>query len=246
MNTSPGPVQNGWFNISAPLESTMKTRAIAASAIVVLLVAGVATVALANSGVAVPGIGLGAGAQGANHQDNQGQRGQQANTAHNDNESEDGAEHEGGGQFNFTVGQTFTLANLTGHFNNLTNQTEETEHDDSRAGNASGTFTFKVTAVSAHQVNLSIVSGDFVLNNTKYTVTGGSITLNGEGRAGSGMGTASNGVTFAIRLDGIHGNLTSADVGAIKLDVKAGTSEYHVLLGSHASEGTEESDTSED
>jgi hypothetical protein len=208
----------------------MKTSVIAATAIALLLVGGVATVALANHGVISLANPL--GASNSQGQQNQGDdHGNETATQHQDNETGDQGENESGG-LNFTVGQTFTLANLTGHFNNLTNQSSEDTHDDSRAGNASGTFTFKVTAVSSHEVNVTITSGSFTINSTAFTVTGGNLTLNSEDRSGSGTGTASGGTTFTIRVDGIHGNTTSGlQVGAIKLDVHTGTSDYQVILG---------------
>ena len=79
---------------------------------------------------------------------------------------------------------------------------------------------------------MTISSGFFTIDNRTFTVLNGTLTLNGEGESGSGSGMASSNATFTMHITGIHGNITSdALVGAIKLDVKVGTSEYHAILG---------------
>jgi hypothetical protein len=202
----------------------VKTKVVAASAIAALLIVGVATVAFANSGILTPH-----NSQGEND-DHQGPQ-----TAESD--------HGDGGGLNLTVGQILKFGNLTGHFNNLTSESSEDEHDDSRAGNSTGNFTFKVTSASAGGVTLTFTSGSFTINKTTYTVTAGTILLNEGNRSGTGNGTASGGATFMIRVSGIHGNLTTMIFdGHFKLDVKVGTSEYHVLLGTPEAED----ETSED
>ncbi len=214
----------------------MKTKTVAATAMVALLLAGVAAVSFAHSGVNVPGlsgIGLGSGASHQNQTNHTGddEQGNQTNTQHQeDNETESEVS-----SLNLTVGQTFTLSNLTGHSNNLTNQSEEDGSDNSRAMGATGSFTFKVTSVSNGTTTLSIVSGSFTINGTAYTVTGGTVTLSAGQESGSGTGTTSGNHTFAIQVAGLHGTTGSISVGAVKLDVKVGTSSYQVILGSGGS-----------
>ncbi len=219
----------------------MKTTALAASAIVAILVLGAATVTFAHVG-----FGLGAGS-------NSSQSSQSANnvstthTGEHDNETGDqnsqGENDQGtGGHFNLTAGTTLTIANLTGHWvafshtGNMTNHTEGADVEDNfavKTGNATGSFTFKVTSTSGGDFNLTITSGKFTINGTTYTVSGGSVALNEGDETGFGTGTASGGATFTVHIAGIHGNTTSsAQVGAIKLDVTVGKSVYLVILGS--------------
>ncbi|MDA4124202.1 MAG: hypothetical protein OK438_01935 [Thaumarchaeota archaeon] len=229
----------------------MKTTTIAASAIVALLLTGVAAIAFAHPGFLQSGSST-SGIQGSQHGNDT--RGDQVSSQHNENDTkgdQSSSQHQqnetrGGGDeggFNLTVGQTLVFANLTGHSNNLTNESlESDDHDNSGASNSTGSFTFKVTSSSEDGFNLTITKGTFTINGTTYVVTGGNVTLNDGGDSASGSGTATGGVTFTIHLSGIHGNTSStAPMGAIRLDVKAGSSEYLVVLGTHeASEETSE------
>ncbi len=229
----------------------MKTRIIAASAIVALLLTGVAAVAFAHPGSNQSGNSAN-GIQGSQHGNDS--KGDQVSSQHNENDTkgdQTSSQHQGNetsdrsdeGQFNLTVGQTLIFVNLTGHSNNLTNESlESDDHDNSGASNSTGSFTFKVTGASEDGFNLTITSGTFSIGNTTYAVTGGNVTLNAGGESGFGSGTAKGGVTFTIHVAGIQGNTsTTAQVGAIKLDVKVGSSEYLVVLGTQeASEDTSE------
>jgi hypothetical protein len=225
----------------------MKTNAIAASAIVALLMLGGATVVFAHTG-----IGLGAGSSSS----------QSTQTTHttttttgehdHDNEAEDQNQqgqnhqeddHDEGGHFNLTVGTTLTFSNLNGHwvaFTASSGHSDDSEDHDfaMKVGNSTGAFTFTVAKGSGDDFNLTITSGHFTINGTTYTVSGGKLTLNEGGEVGRGTGTASGGATFEIRVDGIHGNTTSsAQVGAIRLDVTVGKSTYLVILGSNEGVG---------
>ncbi len=201
----------------------MKTTTIAASAIVALLLTGVAAVAFASSGPALSNIRL---ASPNAHPDNQGQQG----TTHQDNESDSGTAHEGGSRLacsNLTVGETLSVSGLEGRFQNATNHEIQ--------GNATGSFTFKVTQIYAQGCTLSITSGSLKLGSTTYTVTGGAMILNEGGRSGQGTGTTSGG-SFLIRVDGLRGSSSSAGVGSIGLDLKQGASEFLVHLGAPEAE----------
>jgi hypothetical protein len=234
-------VQNGSTIYHAAKFFSVKTSVIAASAIVALLVLGAATVTFAHSG-----FGLGGGSNSnqntnsnTNHGNGDGQ-GDDNKTGNQDNQGNDnGTDHGDGGHFNLTVGQSFTFSNLSGHwvaFSNSGNHSGEDQgdgFDGVKVGNSTGAFTFKVTSVSGEGANLTITSGKFTINGTTYTVSTGKVTLNAGEESGFGSGTASGGATFEIHVGGIHGNLSSsALVGAIKLDVKVGTSDYLVILGS--------------
>ena len=208
----------------------MKTTVIAALAIVGLLATGAASVALAHSGFTIPGLKLGSeNGQGQNQ--NGDHQGNQTSSNENDNETDDGGE---GGHLNFTVGSTFMISNLTGHWVSFSHSGEDDEGGDdgfnSTSGNSTGSFTFKVIN-SSDDLALGIVSGTFSINGTAYTVTGGNLTLNEGDEVGMGWGTASNGANFTIGVSGIHGNTTSSSVGAIRLDVKVGSSDFLVILG---------------
>jgi len=177
----------------------------------------------------------------------------QTNTHEHDNESENQNnqgqnEQDDGGHFNLAVGTALTFSNLNGHWVAFSNEGNPSGHEDVdedgpfslKVGNSTGSFTFKVTSVSDEGANLTITSGKFTINGTTYTVSKGTLTLNDGLESGFGNGTASGGATFEIHVAGIHGNITSAAlVGAIRLDVKVGTSDYLVILG--APEGFGES-----
>lgn len=134
----------------------MKTKTIALSALVALLLLGAAGVAIAHQGF-LPGShpagptvkGLGSqgednGNQTTSHQndnetEDQGNNNQtstnednnnQTSIQHEDNETE--VEDEGG--LNLTVGQTLTFSGLTGHFNNVTNESSDDGEDNSAVG----------------------------------------------------------------------------------------------------------------
>ncbi len=216
----------------------MKTSAIAASAIVALLVLGAATVTFAH-----PGFGLGAGSSSTQSTHNSSNT--QTGEHEHDNETEDQNQaqnnHTEGGHFNLTSGMTLTFANLSGHWvafaqvgNHSRGEPEMGDNFTTKVGNSTGTFTFKVMSTSGGDFNLTITSGTFTINGTTYTVSGGQLALNEGGEVGTGTGTASGGATFEIHVAGIHGNTTSsAQVGAIRLDVTVGKSVYLVILGSH-------------
>ena len=180
----------------------MKTKTVTAAALIALLFAVVATAAMASTGHPAEPMARG----NDNNQGNQDNHGHMAMACDN-----------------LTTGETLTVSGLTGHFANATNR--------EMRGNASGTFTFKVTAIYAEGCTLSIAGGSFKLNATTYTVTGGSIVLNHGGRSGEGTGTTSSG-SFLIFVAGLHGNSTTANAGAVRLDFKTGTSQFLVNLHS--------------
>ena len=176
----------------------MKTKTIAASALIALLLAVVATAAVASTGHTT-------NAAVTSH-DDQG----------NDNEHGDMAM---AACRNLTAGETLTISGLTGRYANAS--------DHEMHGNASGTLTLKVGTVYAEGCTLPITGGILKLNSTAYTVTGGSIVLNHGGRSGEGTGTTSTG-SFLIFVAGLHGNSTSANVGAVRQDLMSGTSQFLV------------------
>ncbi len=240
----------------------MKKSTIAASTILAILVLGTAAVTFAHGGIS-----LGSGSnssQSTNSSttvtlshpgDDNNNESSQANQNNQGNQSGQG-EQDNGLKFNLTVGTTLTFSNLTGHWVAFTHVGNQSGHGDDgqdppmmmqRAGNSSGSFTFKVTSNSDHQFNLTITSGSFTINGTKYTVSSGSLSLNAGGESGFGTGNASGGATFEIRVAGIHGNTTSAaQVGAIRLDVQVGKSSYLVILGSQAGVGENSDDNESD
>jgi hypothetical protein len=201
----------------------MKTTAIAASAIIALMVLGATSVAFAHSGLMA---GSSAGQSQSTTTTHSGE--------HEDNDTDDHDE-----RVRLAPGMILTFTNLDGHwvaFSHEGNHNEQKGNEESKSvaksGSATGSFTFKVLNQTEDGFKLSIVSGTFKVHGVTYTVSSGQLTLNEGGKSGSGSGTASDGATFRIHIAGIHGNLTSnAQVGAIKLDVKVGSSEYLVVLG---------------
>ena len=194
----------------------MKTKTIAATALVAILLSIVATAAVASSGMMVGN----AHSQGDNNQGNEDHGGMMACD-------------------NLTAGETLTVSGLTGHFMNASGHAGD---EDGVGGNATGTITFKVSDIYATGCTLSISSGSFKLNSTTYTITGGSLVLNEGGRSGEGTGTTSSG-SFIISVAGLHGNSSSANAGAVRLDFKTGTSQFLVQLHSPSvGEGAETDD----
>ncbi|MBI3859569.1 MAG: hypothetical protein HY296_04945 [Thaumarchaeota archaeon] len=177
----------------------MRTSTVAASALVAILIAGVATVALANT--------------------------------HNNNLPNNGPDdHDDEGNHfgpiacrSLNVTETLTLSNLTGHYLNATNHEIH--------GNASGSLDLQVSQIYATGCTLTITGGTLALGPNSYNITGGSFVLNHGGRAGLGSGTIAGG-SFLIRIAGLQGNSTLAGEGAVKLDLKSGSSEFLLLLGS--------------
>lgn len=223
----------------------MKTSAIAASAVVALLVLGAATVTFAHSGF---GLGAGSSSTQSTHsssgtastttvQTGEHEHDDETEDQNNQGENDQGQQ----GHFNLTAGETLTFASLTGHwvaFGNIGSHSGD--HGDvgdtfmTKTGNSTGAFTFKVVSASGGDFNLTITSGKFTINGTTYTVSGGLLSLSEGDEVGTGTGTASGGATFEIHVAGIHGNTSSsAQVGAIRLDVTVGKSVYLVILGSH-------------
>lgn len=194
----------------------MKTKTVAATAIIALLLAVVATAAVASTGHPTGPV-ANSNNQGNDNKGNEGDNGHMVAACNN-----------------LTAGETLTVSGLSGFFANASNHEIH--------GNASGTFTFKVSAIYAEGCTLSLSGGSFTLNTTTYTVTGGSLVLNHGGRSGEGTGTTSAG-TFLISISGLHGNSTSANLGAVKLDFKTGTNEF--LVGLH-SPSIGESDENDD
>ena len=178
----------------------MKTKTIAATALIAILLSIVATAAVASSGQ----FGFSTNSQNGNNQPNIWHGGRLACNS-------------------LTVGETFTLSGLTGHYANASNRHQ--------VGDASGTFTFKVTAKYVQGCTLSITGGTFKLGSITYTVTGGSIVLNNGGRSGEGTGTTSAG-TFLISLSFLQSNSNSVSMGAVVLDFQTGKSEFLVQLHS--------------
>lgn len=189
----------------------MKTAAIAATAILALLVAGVAATAYAYQ---FPGLSMGQAnptAVAASHAG----RSNQGNNGRGEGHSR------AGNPLNLTVGETLSLTGLTGRYASLTNS--------SLRGNATGTIVVQVTSAFKQGYLLTISSGTITLGAVNYTVTGGMVELNPSGQAGSGTGSTSSSGQFLIHLN-IHGNSTSPSGRAV-LDFKAGGSEYLVSLG---------------
>jgi len=181
----------------------MKTKTIAATALIAILLSIIATAAVASTG----GFGFSTNTQGQNN----------------------GQDHQPsslfGGNFigcnSLTMGQTFTISGLTGHYVNASNREQ--------GGSASGTFSFKVTGKYVEGCTLSITSGSFMLGPTTYAITGGSIVLNRGGRSGEGTGTTSTG-TFLFSLSGLRGTTTAVKMGAVGLDFQTGKNEFLVQL----------------
>jgi hypothetical protein len=195
----------------------MKTAAIAATAIMALLVVGVATAVYAHP---VPGLSAGPSNSSA------------ASSAHSNNGRHLGQTKGGGNnrgennRLNLTVGQTVTLSGLTGRYRSETNS--------SIRGNASGSLTLQVTGSFREGYVLSLKSGTISVAGVSYTITGGTVELGQSGQSASGSGTTSASGQFLIQV-GIHGSSTTNPSARVVFDLKVGGSEYLVTLGTPSS-----------
>ena len=205
----------------------MKTAALAATAILALLVTGVAATTYAHQSaapaVAQPNHSAAAAAAAAS---SHGDRGKHANNGTGEDQ-----DRRPGNPLGLTVGENLTLSGLTGRYASTTNSSVN--------GNATGAITFQVTQSFKRGYILTISSGSVTLGGTTYTITGGSIELNPAGMAGSGSGSTSPSGQFLVHLN-MHGTSASLNGRAV-LDMKAGGSEYLVTIGTQGS-GASESD----
>jgi len=218
------PIQNGSILSSDIEASPMKTAAVAATAIMALLVVGLAATIYARSAgmsVGLSGPKGGSTAQADDNDNNQSQAAEQ-----------EGSDDDGGGndRLNLKVGQTITIANLTGSYESATNSSIE--------GDATGSVTLQVSQVFNGGLVLTITSGTFSVAGISYTVTGGTLELGPSGEWASGTGTTSGSGQFLIHI-GIDGTSTTNPNARVVLDLKAGGSEFLVSLGS---QGVEDND----
>lgn len=186
----------------------MKTKAIVASAIIALFLVGAMSVSFAHSG--------------SDGGDDKSQQTTQTNLFNESNVNENN--QIGGILNNFAPGDVFTVPSqvLVGHFVSVNNPL--------LTGVASGTFTFEVTGVFQTGFTAAITSGHITLDSTTVNVTGGTVVFSPDGESGTGSGTAGT-AHFIIQ---IH---ESSDEGAVRIDLKNGTSEFLITLGMNASSG---------
>ncbi len=195
----------------------MKTKTLAATAILALMLTGIATVAFAHPDPT-----------STSSNQNQGQTTASGTVQSKDSENEHGEDgsHDDHGHkhhpppLDLKVGDTITLSNLDGRFRQVGNESNE--------GNATGSFTFTVTGAFKAGYALSITSGTFKIGDQAYTVNSGSVQTGPYGRDMTGQGTAGSGVQFLMHAM-IRGTATTPH-GMVMLDLQNGTTEYMVLL----------------
>ncbi len=196
----------------------MNTKTLAATAILALMLTGIATVAFAHTNPTF-----------SSNTQNHDQTSASGTVQSKDSEKKNGehGDHDDSGHgrdhrraLDLKVGDTITLSNLEGRFRQVGNQ--------SVRGNASGSFTFTVTGVFKSGYTLSMTSGTIVIGDQTYTVNGGSLQGGPHGRSLVGQGTAGSGVQFLIHTV-VHGK-TAATNGMVMLDLQNGTTEYMVHL----------------
>ena len=194
----------------------MKTKTVAATAILALMLAGIASVAFAHpEQTSQPSPEDQTLASSTVQTKGSNQKG------HDDRgEKEDSGNHGHGHALDLKVGDTITLSNLDGRFRQVGNE--------SIRGNASGSFTFTVTGVFKQGYVLSITSGTIKVGDQTYTVNEGTVQTGHYGREMTGQGTAGSGVQFIIHAK-IHGT-AAAPKGMVMLDLENGSTEYMVLL----------------
>lgn len=213
----------------------MKTQTIAASAILALFIIASVSVATAHSGLLAPKASQGVmdGNNGDGGDNNQTTTMQQTSTiqhatstpAQEDGDGEDNQDQAAGAQL--SVGQSFTLSNLTGHF--------VVSGNDSVEGTATGSLTVMVTGILHDGMTLSITSGHFMLGNTTFTISSGTIVVDSGDGSAVGSGTAGS-ARFIIQVDGLNGTMLSG-ADTVHIDLKSGTTEFLISLGTQGSSG---------
>lgn len=212
----------------------MKTRAFVASAIVALFIISAVAVASAHSAAIFSSGSFRNPLDGGSNEDgNQNQTTTHQLTTQDDGnnvtttmlttQGDDEGEDNGGQLSSPVLGETVTIPNLTGNF--------VTFGDNPLSGPATGSLNAKVTNILSTGIVLTITSGHLSFSSANLTITGGTIVLDSEG-SGVGSGTAGSS-SFIIHVDNFH--ISSTPGGAIKLDIKLGTSEFLVSLGSQTS-----------
>ncbi len=196
----------------------MKTKTVAATAILALMLAGIATVAFAHPNPTFTSNTL-----------SQNQTSSSGAVQSKDSENEHGEDgnHDDSGHhrdhpkaLDLKVGETIILSDLEGRFRQVGKESNE--------GNASGSFTFTVTGAFNAGYALSITSGTIKIGDQTYTVNSGSAQTGYYGRDVVGQGTAGSGVQFLLHAM-IRGTATTPH-GMVMLDLQNGTTEYQVLL----------------
>ncbi len=196
----------------------MNTKTLAATAILALMLTGIATVAFAHPNPTF-----------TSSTRNQDQTSSSGTVQSKDSEKEhvEHGNHDDSGHgrnhpkaLDLKVGDTITLSNLEGRFRQVGNE--------STRGNASGSFTFTVTGAFKAGYTLSITSGTIKIGDQTYTVNSGSVQTGPYGRELVGQGTAGNGVQFLMHAT-IRGTAATPH-GMVMLDLQNGTTEYMVLL----------------
>ncbi len=235
----------------------MKTRAIAASAILALFFIASVSVATAHAGFLAPKVNQGVldgdnGDGGDGNQTTTQQSTTSQSTSHENTTQQatttQGDGSDGGSGDNednqsqasntqLFVGESVTVSNLSGHFITVGNGSFE--------GDAKGSLTLTVTAILQDGITLSITSGHFTVGNSTFTVTTGTVVVDSEDGSATGSGTAGS-AKFIIQVDGLNGSTVMPGADAIKLDLKNGASEFLVSLGTQTSSGDNSGDSSGD
>lgn len=202
----------------------MKTKTIAGTAILAVLIAGAVAIAFANSAYASTPSNQATKSAASPLSWRAASQGQHGQAGH---QRQHGAPEGNGGQareqrrLNLTVGETLTFSNLTGRYMDATNRTIE--------GNASGAFTFTVTGTFHDGYTLSVASGAVQIGSTTYSAAPGTLVLGPTGEWATGSGSSANGPDFLISL-AVHGVAGPNSNGRVVLDMNTGTTEYLVSL----------------
>jgi hypothetical protein len=221
----------------------MKTKAVAASAILAIFIISAVAVATAHTGNFLPTLNRNAFSLGSNGDDDNNQTTTQQTSTHQEDDNQtitlqmntqedgdNGSSDDGGDNnqvnTNLAVGETFTFSNAVGTFS--------TSGNDGVSGPATGSLTVKVTGIFDTGITLSIESGHFSFLNSTFTITGGSVILDHDSESGVGSGTAGS-ATFIIHID--HLPTSTIGSGELTLDTKTSMGEFFINLGTQTSGG---------
>ena len=120
-------------------------------------------------------------------------------------------------------GTNIVLTSTSGQFRVVGNPKEN--------GTASGTITFTVKSDLSRGYILTITSGSITVGGTTYTISSGAAQMGPFARAISGEGTTTSSGAFLISAQA-HGNFSGSTTAREMLDLKAGSTEYAILLSS--------------
>ena len=123
-------------------------------------------------------------------------------------------------KIDLSAGQTISINSVAGGWREVGNPLQN--------GTASGTLTLQVTGAFTGGYALSVTGGSLIVNGTTYTISSGSAEMGPYGIHMVGQGQAGT-ASFLFGFRDI-GKFGSTDYAIVRVDLKAGSSEYIARL----------------